>query len=169
MKKIFIFFLITVVKIWAIELDFNTYSSNFTQLVKSKNSTLRYSGYFIISKDKAFWEYTTPNKKEIYIDKNRVVIIEHDLEQAIFSKLENIPNLKQIFKNAKPISENKLLAKYEKVNYTIILDQEKIQSISYKDEFENDVTITLSNQIKNPKINPKIFEFKIPKNYDIVQ
>ncbi|MBZ7941451.1 LolA-like outer membrane lipoprotein chaperone [Campylobacter molothri] len=169
MKKIFIFFLITMVKIWAIELDFNTYSSNFTQLVKSKNSTLRYSGYFIISKDKAFWEYTTPNKKEIYIDKNRVVIIEHDLEQAIFSKLENIPNLKQIFKNAKPISENKLLAKYEKVNYTIILDQEKIQSISYKDEFENDVTITLSNQIKNPKINPKIFEFKIPKNYDIVQ
>ncbi|MBZ7928015.1 outer membrane lipoprotein chaperone LolA [Campylobacter sp. RM10532] len=169
MKKIFIFFLITMVKIWAIELDFNTYSSNFTQLVKSKNSTLRYSGYFIISKDKAFWEYTTPNKKEIYIDKNRVVIIEHDLEQAIFSKLENIPNLKQIFKNAKPISENKLLAKYEKVNYTIILDQDKIQSISYKDEFENDVTITLSNQIKNPKINPKIFEFKIPKNYDIVQ
>ncbi|MBZ7947435.1 outer membrane lipoprotein chaperone LolA [Campylobacter sp. RM9929] len=169
MKKIFIFFLITMVKIWAIELDFNTYSSNFTQLVKSKNSTLRYSGYFIISKDKAFWEYTTPNKKEIYIDKNRVVIIEHDLEQAILSKLENIPNLKQIFKNAKPISENKLLAKYEKVNYTIILDQDKIQSISYKDEFENDVTITLSNQIKNPKINPKIFEFKIPKNYDIVQ
>ncbi|MBZ7929339.1 LolA-like outer membrane lipoprotein chaperone [Campylobacter molothri] len=169
MKKIFIFFLITMVKIWAIELDFNTYSSNFTQLVKSKNSTLCYSGYFIISKDKAFWEYTTPNKKEIYIDKNRVVIIEHDLEQAIFSKLENIPNLKQIFKNAKPISENKLLAKYEKVNYTIILDQDKIQSISYKDEFENDVTITLSNQIKNPKINPKIFEFKIPKNYDIVQ
>ncbi|MBZ7973688.1 LolA-like outer membrane lipoprotein chaperone [Campylobacter molothri] len=169
MKKIFIFFLITMVKIWAIELDFNTYSSNFTQLVKSKNSTLHYSGYFIISKDKAFWEYTTPNKKEIYIDKNRVVIIEHDLEQAILSKLENIPNLKQIFKNAKPISENKLLAKYEKVNYTIILDQDKIQSISYKDEFENDVTITLSNQIKNPKINPKIFEFKIPKNYDIVQ
>ncbi|MFB1644677.1 LolA-like outer membrane lipoprotein chaperone [Campylobacter molothri] len=169
MKKIFIFFLITMVKIWAIELDFNTYSSNFTQLVKSKNSTLRYSGYFIISKDKAFWEYTTPNKKEIYIDKNRVVIIEHDLEQAILSKLENIPNLKQIFKNAKPISENKLLAKYEKVNYTIILDQDKIQSISYKDEFENNVTITLSNQIKNPKINPKIFEFKIPKNYDIVQ
>ncbi|MBZ7938561.1 outer membrane lipoprotein chaperone LolA [Campylobacter sp. W0014] len=169
MKKIFIFFLIAVVKIWAIDLDFNTYSSDFTQLVKSKNSTLRYSGHFIISKDKAFWEYTAPNKKEIYINKNRVAIIEHDLEQVIFSKLDNIPNLNQIFKNAKQISKNKLLAKYEKIDYTLILDQDKIQSISYKDEFENDVTITLSNQIKNPKIDPKIFEFKIPKNYDIVQ
>ncbi|TKX31162.1 LolA-like outer membrane lipoprotein chaperone [Campylobacter aviculae] len=169
MKKIFIFFLITMVKLWAIDLDFNTYSSNFTQLIKSKNSTLLYSGHFIISKDKAFWEYDTPNKKEIYINKNQVVIIEHDLEQAIFSKLDNIPNLNQIFKNAKLISKDKLLAKYKNINYTITLNQEKIQTIAYKDEFENDVTITLSNEIKNPKIDSKVFEFKIPKNYDIVQ
>ncbi|EIK4797082.1 hypothetical protein LJ782_001869, partial [Campylobacter jejuni] len=55
------------------------------------------------------------------------------------------------------------------INYTIKLNQEQIQSISYKDEFENDVIINLNNQIKNPKINSDIFKVKIPQNYDIVR
>lgn len=169
MKKIFFLILICLSQIWAIDLNFNTYSSDFIQIVKSKNSTISYSGHFILSKNEAYWLYNTPSKKEIYINKNQVILIEHDLEQVIFSRLDNIPNLNEIFKKAKHIDNNKLIAQYEKTNYTIVLNNDEVKSISYKDEFENDITITLNNQIKNPKINPEIFKAKIPQNYDLVR
>ncbi|MFK0449314.1 LolA-like outer membrane lipoprotein chaperone, partial [Campylobacter jejuni] len=98
MKKTFLIFFIFIGQLFALELNFNTFSSNFTQIVKSKNSTLSYSGHFILSKDQAYWSYDTPSKKEIYINKNQVTIVEHDLEQVIFSHLDNIPNLNEIFK-----------------------------------------------------------------------
>ena len=139
MKKTFLIFFIFIGQLFALDLNFNTFSSNFTQIVKSKNSTLSYSGHFILSKDQAYWSYDTPSKKEIYI------------------------------KKASLIDKDKLVAKYDNINYTIKLNQEQIQSISYKDEFENDVIINLNNQIKNPKINSDVFKAKIPQNYDIVR
>ncbi|EAH5310824.1 LolA-like outer membrane lipoprotein chaperone [Campylobacter jejuni] len=169
MKKTFLIFFIFIGQLFALDLNFNTFSSNFTQIVKSKNSTLSYSGHFILSKDQAYWSYDTPSKKEIYINKNQVTIVEHDLEQVIFSHLDNIPNLNEIFKKVSLIDKDKLVAKYDNINYTIKLNQEQIQSISYKDEFENDVIINLNNQIKNPKINSDVFKAKIPQNYDIVR
>ncbi|HDZ5064806.1 TPA: outer membrane lipoprotein chaperone LolA [Campylobacter jejuni] len=169
MKKAFLIFFIFIGQLFALDLNFNTFSSDFTQTVKSKNSTLSYSGYFILSKDQAYWSYNTPSKKEIYINKNQVTIVEHDLEQVIFSHLDNIPNLNEIFKKASFMDKDTLIAKYDNINYTIKLYQDKIQSISYKDEFENNVTINLNNQIKNPKINPNVFKAQIPQNYDIVR
>ncbi len=99
-------------------------------------------------------------KKEIYINKNQVTIVEHDLEQVIFSHLDNIPNLNEIFKKASLIDKDKLVAKYDNINYTIKLNQEQIQSISYKDEFENDVIINLNNQIKKSKNQLRYFQGK---------
>lgn len=169
MKKVFLIFFIFIGQVFALDFNFDTFSSDFTQIVKSKNSTLSYSGHFILGKEKAYWSYDTPSKKEIYINKNQVTLIEHDLEQVIFSHLDNIPNLNEIFKKARLIDKDKLIAKYENINYTIKLHQNQIQNISYKDEFQNDVTINLSNQVKNPKINSDIFKAKIPQNYDIVR
>ncbi len=113
MKKTFLIFFIFIGQLFALDLNFNTFSSNFTQIVKSKNSTLSYSGHFILSKDQAYWSYDTPSKKEIYINKNQVTIVEHDLEQVIFSHLDNIPNLNEIFKKASLIDKDKLVAKYD--------------------------------------------------------
>ncbi len=84
MKKTFLIFFIFIGQLFALDLNFNTFSSNFTQIVKSKNSTLSYSGHFILSKDQAYWSYDTPSKKEIYINKNQVTIVEHDLERFVF-------------------------------------------------------------------------------------
>ncbi|HDZ4954582.1 TPA: outer membrane lipoprotein chaperone LolA [Campylobacter jejuni] len=162
-------FFIFTGQLFALDLNFDTFSSDFKQTVKSKNSTFSYSGHFILSKDQAYWSYNTPSKKEIYINKNQVTIVEHDLEQVIFSHLDNIPNLNEIFKKASFTDKDKLIAKYDNINYIIKLYQDKIQSISYKDEFENDVTINLNNQIKNPKTNPNVFKAQIPQDYDIVR
>lgn len=160
---------IFIAKLLALDLDFNTFSSDFTQTIKSKNSILSYSGHFIFNKNQAYWSYDTPSKKEIYINKNQIIIIEHDLEQVIFSHLQNLPNLNEIFKKAKYLDKDKLIAKYENINYTITLYQDQIQSISYEDEFQNKVTIKLSKQIKNPPIKANIFQAKIPQNYDIIR
>ncbi|AXP08538.1 LolA-like outer membrane lipoprotein chaperone [Campylobacter hepaticus] len=169
MQKIFLIFLIFMGKILALELDFKAFSSDFVQTVTSKNSKLSYSGHFIFDQNRAYWVYHSPSKKEIYIHNNEVTIIEHDLEQVIFSHLDNIPNLNEIFKKAKVINKDKLIAKYENIDYTIKLHQDQIQSISYQDEFENNVVIVLSHQLKNPRIKAEIFQAHIPKNYDIIR
>ena len=70
MKKTFLIFFIFIGQLFALDLNFNTFSSDFIQIVKSKNSTLSYSGHFILSKDQAYWSYDTPSKKEIYINNN---------------------------------------------------------------------------------------------------
>ncbi|MFK0390346.1 LolA-like outer membrane lipoprotein chaperone [Campylobacter coli] len=169
MKKIFCLLFFFLSHILATDLNFNTYSSHFTQSVKSKNSALSYSGHFTLSQEQAYWSYDTPSKKEIYINKNQIVLVEHDLEQVVFSHLDNIPNLNEIFKKAKHLNDNQLIAKYENINYTITLKDNEIQSIAYKDEFENDILITLNHQIKNPTINPEVFKPKFPNYYDMVR
>ncbi|MCX2682808.1 LolA-like outer membrane lipoprotein chaperone [Campylobacter sp. MIT 21-1685] len=165
MKKIVFFFTLSI-QLFAF--DFNTFSSDFTQTIKTKNSTLSYRGSFVLTKQKAFWSYTSPTKKEIYINQHHITIVEHDLEQVIFSTLQNIPNLNEIFKEATMIDKNKLIAHYEDKTYTIILNKEQIQSINYNDEFDNIITINLSNQKKDFPINENIFVPQFPKNYDKV-
>ncbi|MBX2040127.1 hypothetical protein I9T34_04195, partial [Campylobacter jejuni] len=48
MKKTFLIFFIFIGQLFALDLNFNTFSSDFIQIVKSKNSTLSYSGHFIL-------------------------------------------------------------------------------------------------------------------------
>lgn len=168
MKKIVFWFFIFCIQLFAFELDFNTFSSDFTQTIQTNNSTLSYKGSFVLSKKNAFWSYTSPLKKEIYINDNHITIVEHDLEQVTFSTIENIPNLNEIFKKATMLDKNKFIAHYENKDYTIILNDEKVQSIHYKDEFDNSISIELSNQKKNPAINENIFVPQFPQNYDKV-
>ena len=94
---------------------------------------------------------------------------EHDLEQVSFARLEKIPNLNAIFKQAKEITPNKLKANYENVDYFITLFNDEVKSIQYTDEFENKVLITLHKPQKNTKINSQIFKPKFPQNYDILR
>ncbi|MBS4407294.1 LolA-like outer membrane lipoprotein chaperone [Campylobacter vulpis] len=149
--------------------DYENYTSEFIQSVSSKNSKFEYKGHFILEKDRAFWSYESPSKKEIYINKNEIVIVEHDLEQVSFARLEKIPNLNVIFKQAKEISPNKFKARYENVDYFITLFNDEVKSIQYIDEFENKVLITLHKPQKNTKINPQAFKPKFPQNYDILR
>jgi len=167
--KVLLVFCFLVFELFALDLNFENFSSSFEQNIHSKDSTINYKGYFILSKDKAFWSYESPSKKEIYINKNEIIIVEHDLEQVIFSKLEKIPNLNEIFKNAKKVSPNELIAQYEGIHYKIELREEKLKSISYKDEFDNSITINFFNQKKNQQINENLFVAKIPPNYDKVR
>lgn len=164
--KFVILSFIFMVQVFALDLNFTSFSSDFTQEVVSKDSKLTYKGNFIITQDQAFWSYQSPTQKEIYIDKKDIVIIEHDLEQVIFSKLENIPNLNEIFKNAKQTQKGQYKARYENIDYFLKLENDEIKSVSYKDDFDNEVAIYFFKQVKNTKIDPKIFIPQIPSHYD---
>lgn len=167
MKIVFFLFSLTA-SLFCFNLNFKNFSSDFSQSVSSKDSKINYSGHFVLTQNKAFWSYDKPSKKEIYIDKNQITIVEHDLEQVIFSTLDKTPNLSEIFKLAKKIGPNEFEAKYEDIVYKIFLENDEVKNISYKDEFENDIFITLYKQSRNTKINEAIFTPKIPKDYDLV-
>ena len=167
--RILFFITFFVAKLFCLDLNFTNFSSDFIQSVSSKNSKINYSGHFVLTQNKAFWSYEKPTRKEIYINKNQITIVEHDLEQVIFSTLDTIPNLNEIFKSAKKIRPNELEAKYQNINYKILLENDEVKSIGYKDEFENHVLITLLKQSKNTKLDENIFIPKFPKNYDLVR
>ncbi|QWU79955.1 periplasmic outer membrane-specific lipoprotein chaperone [Campylobacter novaezeelandiae] len=167
MKVIFIL-LGLIIKIFALDLSFENFSSDFIQSIDNKKTKINYTGHFIITHNKALWNYQNPMHKDIFIDNNKITIIEYDLEQVIISKLERIPNLNEIFKNAKKINQNTYEAKYENTTYILNLKENQVENISYKDEFDNNVNIKLLNQKRNTHIDENLFIPKIPKNFDIV-
>lgn len=148
--------------------DIKTFSANFIQTIKSNNSTIKYKGQCFITQDNALWNYDFPSKKQIYINKKEAIIIEYDLEQATKTKLDEVPNLNDILKNTKQIDENKLQAEYKNIKYNILLENNLIKQINYKDDLDNEVCIIFSNQKKDEKINDGIFSVKIPKNFDLI-
>lgn len=167
--RIFVFLLFSCVQIFAFNTDYKSFSSDFTQRIRSMNSTITYKGNFIITKKEAFWNYKQPNKKQIFINNTQVVVLEPDLAQATYSTLNDTPNLTQIFQQAKKVSATKYEAKYQKTDYTISLENDEVKTISYKDELGNDVLITLQNQKRNTPINKSLFNPKIPPNYDVIK
>lgn len=169
MKKILFLCFVFCMQIFAFDTNFASFASDFIQSVSSANAKIRYEGNFILSKDQAFWNYQEPMLKQIYIKENELFIIEPDLEQVIISPLENIPNLSQIFQNARKLNEQTFLAQYNQITYTIMLKDDEISSITYKDELDNEVLIELFNQRRNFTLDEAIFEPRIPQDYDILR
>ncbi|BCX79322.1 LolA-like outer membrane lipoprotein chaperone [Campylobacter sp. 19-13652] len=169
MKKFILIFLCVTSLFAASALEFGSLSADFVQTIKSGGKDIVYNGRFYATTKEAFWEYDSPARKRIYFSDDRVVIIEDELEQAIISRLENVPNLTSILRNAKRISDKLYKASYDDVDYLISIDERGVVSmIDYKDKLDNKVKITLSNVIKNGKINPEIFIPHIPQGYDII-
>ncbi|MBF7067245.1 outer membrane lipoprotein chaperone LolA [Campylobacter volucris] len=168
MRYILILFF-TFLQLLAFDVNFKNFSSDFVQKVHSSKSSLEYKGNFIITQNKAFWNYTYPISKQIYINKHEITIIEPQLEQVIFTKIQNLPNLQQIFKQAKKISQDTYEATYENIQYKIKLKNDTLTNISYKDELQNTIIIEFFNQKFNQNIKENIFIPKIPNYYDIVR
>ncbi|NPA74303.1 MAG: outer membrane lipoprotein chaperone LolA [Epsilonproteobacteria bacterium] len=150
--------------------DIRTIKSDFTQTITNEsNKTIRYSGKFYADADgKALWIYEKPIQKSIYYLNGKVVVIEPELEQAIFSKFENFPKILTILKSAKP-KNGKLVAACCDTDYQISVKNKKIKSISYKDKVGNSVKITFSNQEINIILDDSVFRYKIPQGYDILK
>jgi len=173
MKKLILSTLLVASSLISAELtNLKTISSNFTQLItNSSHNTIKYQGKMYAKKQDnlALWIYTSPIEKKIYYRDGDIVILEPDLEQVTFAKLNKVPNIITILKSAKKVSKNKLIATFNKTKYTITVNGDKVQRISYQDEMQNNVSIRFSNVKTNKDIKDDLFIYEIPAGYDVLK
>jgi outer membrane lipoprotein carrier protein len=105
--KTIIIFLITI-NLNAIQINIKPFEANFTQTVTNINKkSISYKGNIYFNNDKnVLWKYLTPTIKNIYITKNKLIIEEPDLEQAIYTTIDDKLNLTKLLNNVTKISNN---------------------------------------------------------------
>ena len=86
-------------------LNIDSIESDFKQIItNTQNAKISYSGKMYATKrqNKALWRYISPVSKDIYyLGHGNLVIIEPSLQQAIYAKLNKIPNILKLLKDAK--------------------------------------------------------------------
>ncbi|QOP45714.1 LolA-like outer membrane lipoprotein chaperone [Sulfurimonas paralvinellae] len=149
----------------------NSFEADFKQnIVDDKKKSIIYYGHVKATKPQfALWTYIKPIDKQVYILQNQAIIVEPELEQAIIKKIGNNFDFFRLIKHAKKLKENEYLARYNNTTFLIRTKSNSIQSISYKDEFENSVIIDFTNQKVNKSIDKKEFTPKIPDDYDVIR
>lgn len=169
MKKIFLLFIICL-EIFGLDLKkINSFQSDFEQTISNSKKTISYKGsVFLKEPANVLWKYNKPQKK-VYIINDTIIVEEKALEQVMFSKLENEINILKIIDNAKEVSDNKFVTKIKNIEYTILVKNENIDSIVYKDELENAVTIKFKNGKINSQISDDTFKYEVPSGFDVVK
>ena len=149
----------------------DTFKSNFTQSIKSTTGkTIEYKGAVFIKKDgKILWKYKTPIIKNVYVLNSFAIIDEPELEQAIYTTLENEINIIELIKGSQKIDETTYLASIDEIDYMIFTENGKIDSISYTDKLDNKVLISFLKVKQNQNIDDDVFKFDIPDYYDIIR
>ena len=153
-------------------IDLHSFQADFKQsITDDKQKILNYKGKVIATKPQnALWNYTYPISKLVYINSRTVTIVEPELEQVIIKNIESNFDFFKLVQNAQKISKQKYETFYKETRFFIKTDKnEIIESISYKDEFENDVVIHFSNQIINKPLNAEIFIPNVPLDYDVIR
>lgn len=168
--RFFITFLFTCTALFADIFDFETISSKFTQTITNEeNSKIVYTGSFYATKaNKALWIYKTPVEKSIYINKEQVIILEPELEQAIVTNLKSTPNIADILKSSKEVKKDMYTTTYDDTQYDIHVKEGKIAKLAYKDKLENSVVIEFYDQSINAVLDDVLFKVTIPSDFDIV-
>lgn len=151
--------------------NLNSFQADFTQsITDDKNKSLIYKGHIVASKPQnAVWKYTRPIKKDVYINKFNVIIIEPEIEQVIIKRINSNLDFFNMIQNTKEIKKNIFEAYYKDSKFTITTNGKLIETISYIDEFENKVKIIFTKQKQNAKINKDIFMADYPLHFDIIR
>ncbi|MFK5938558.1 MAG: LolA-like outer membrane lipoprotein chaperone [Sulfurimonas sp.] len=169
MKAIFFFFLLFTIS-FASLIDIKSFDADFKQTVSDEKGTkLLYKGHIrALSPKYALWEYKTPVPKSIFVRPTRITIIEPEIEQAIVRKLSIDFDFFKMITHAEEISKHNYIATINETKYLIKIKNKLIDSIVYKDEFDNSISIFFTNQVQNKPISKNIFTPLIPKGYDII-
>ncbi len=170
MKHIILYLLLSTFLLASLE-NINSFEADFIQnVVDDKGKILTYKGHIRASKPQyALWNYIQPVTKDIYINSHSVTLIEPEIEQAIIRKIELNFNFFKMVKKAKKIGKNSYIASFQNSDFKIVINENLIQSISYRDEFDNSVEILFEKQKQNIKMDETIFTPYIPLNFDIIR
>ncbi len=171
--KILILCLVSVYSLFAsINLDkITSFRASFSQtIMNDTNKTIVYAGdVFIKESGKVLWKYKTPVIKNVYLIDNIAIVDEPELEQAIYTTLENSIDILNLLKEAKKVNEDTYKTNLYNKEYIIIIKNDKIYSLSYKDELDNKIVILFHEIEQNVEINDSIFNFLAPSYYDIIK
>lgn len=147
--------------------NIDSIEADFTQNLNDGQNNINYSGKLFARADgMVFWSYEKPFRKDIYANKNEVIIFEPELNQAIISRKMKIDFVGIL--NSIQERDNQLISVVNDVEYIIGLKDGKPTSIFYKDELDNEIKIELKNVVLDKKIDDKIFKFAIPKGVDVI-
>ncbi len=149
------------------------FSAEFTQKITTpKKKIIKYSGTVLLDgSGRLKWSYRKPTKKEVCSDGRSFTVVDHDLEQVSFHRLQRALDLPTILKKARHHKDNLYVAKYEDVLYTFSLDPKgRIDQIAYKDNLDNVVNIHFNNmRYKKSPIPKNRMRCPYPGSYDIIR
>lgn len=151
--------------------DIKSFEADFEQTVfNASNKKIAYSGkVFIKEPSRILWRYSDPIIKNVYVIANTAIVDEPELEQAIYTRLENEINVLQLLKKSVKKSQNLYETMINNVKYVLTLENNQIKQIDYKDELENKVSIKFTNIKQNQPIVDDTFRFIPPEYYDIIK
>ncbi len=151
--------------------NIRSFEADFSQTVTNESGkTIEYKGkVFIKNNGKVLWKYLEPIVKNVFLIDDLVIVDEPELEQAIYTKLEKSIDIIKLLKEAKKIEENLFESYLYDVKYLIKTKDDKISSLSYKDELANSIEIKFLNIKQNIEIKDNIFQFLAPNYYDIIE
>jgi len=150
--------------------EISSFNSKFEQTIIDDNGkTIRYSGELWASKPQnALWVYQKPIQKSVYINAQKVTVIEPAIEQVTLRTLDNEIDFLQIIQKSKRIDDDHYTATVKGQTYTIAFKNDILSSISYTDGYDNRVTIKFIAPLQNKAIDPARFKPTIPKDFDII-
>lgn len=143
-------------------------SADFTQEMKSSDGEgmIKYSGSLVARADsKAHWRYESPMKKEIFADKKRVMIYEPEFEQVIVSDKVDLDFVK-ILNSMRKSGDSQWESVVNNQKFVITMQGDKPHKISYKDELDNEVVITLKRVVLNQNIEIPVPKF--PSSVEVI-
>lgn len=151
--------------------DLGSFNSKFEQtIIDDSGKTIRYSGELWASKPQsALWVYQKPIQKSVYVNGQKITVIEPQIEQVTLRTLDNEIDFLQIIQKAKRLDDEHYTATVKGQTYSIFFKNDLLSSISYTDGYDNRVTIKFLTPMQNKAIEPSRFKPTIPADYDVIK
>lgn len=151
--------------------EINSFNGKFVQTIIDDNGKkIVYTGELWAAKPQnALWSYQKPIQKNVYINAQKITVVEPQIEQVTLRSLDNEIDFLQIIQKAKRLDDNRYSAVIKGQSYIIGFKNDLLSSISYSDEFDHQVSILFSNPVQNKPIEPGRFKPVIPADYDVIK
>ena len=134
------------------------------------DKTILYRGELWATKPQnALWLYQTPIQKSVYINGKELTIVEPTIEQVTIKTLSGEIDFLEIIKKAKKVDNDHYNATLNGITYTIMFKNDILNTIQYRDSYENRVTIKFLNPSTNQLVEAKRFKPTFPSDFDIIR
>ncbi|RDU72948.1 hypothetical protein CQA66_03460 [Helicobacter aurati] len=151
-------------------LNIESLKANFRQEIKGERGATPaiYQGRFYAKENKVKWEYIMPLKKEVYLEKDTAFVYEPNLKQVTIGKLKENVDFIHILKMVKKNTKGEYEATIADTKYTLIAKDSKPYLLSYKDNLDNEISITFTDVEINPVIDSQVFLLQPPDDVEYI-